>query len=91
MLNFRNIGCKIGEDTLNVRLRMLKNKKDNEDKVKQKKDNVLLEQKQKYNKIQSEIKEKNIPIGSLSICWIFNNQFVYEYTTFIYIYIFLYT
>ncbi len=67
MLNFRNIGCKIGEDTLNVRLRMLKNKKDNEDKVKQKKDNVLLEQKQKYNKIQSEIKEKNIPIGSLSI------------------------
>ena len=28
MLNFRNICCKIGEDTLNIRLRMLKNKKD---------------------------------------------------------------
>jgi len=67
MLNFRNIGCKIGEDTLNVRLKMLKNKKDNEDKVKQKKDNALLERKRKYHKIQSEIKEKNIPLHSLSI------------------------
>ena len=66
MLNFRNIGCKIGEDTLNVRLEMLKNKKDNENKVQQKKDNVLQERKRKYQQIISEIEEKNIPIDYLS-------------------------
>ena len=37
LLNFQNIGYKIGEDTLNVRLENLYNKKDNESKVKQKK------------------------------------------------------
>ncbi len=67
MLNFNNIGCQIGEDTLNVRLKMLQKKRDNESKMQQKKDDLYIEQKQKYAKIQTTINEKNIPVDSLTI------------------------
>ena len=67
MLNFNNIGCQIGQDTLDVRLKLLRKKRENESKVQQKKDNLYVERKRKYDEIQTTINQKNMPVDFLSI------------------------
>ncbi len=62
MLNFNNIGCQIEQDTLDVRLKLLRMKRD-ESKVQQKKDNLYVERKHKYDEIQTTINQKNIPVA----------------------------
>ena len=54
MLNFNTIGCKVGEDSLRIRLDMAQKKKECDEKVQQKKDKIINEQKRKYDKIQAE-------------------------------------
>ncbi len=66
MLNFNTIGCKVGEDSLKIRLEMAIKKK-SEEKVQKKKDGVVNERKRKYHKIQDDIRAKNIPISQLTI------------------------
>ena len=67
MLNFNTIGCKVGEDSLKIRLEMAKKKKQSEEKVQKKKDDIVNERKRKYHKIQDDIRAKNIPISQLTI------------------------
>jgi len=67
MLNFNTIGCKVGEDSLKIRMEMAKKKKESEDKVQLKKDKIVNERKRKYDEIQSEIRSKNLPLAQLSI------------------------
>ena len=55
MLNFNNIGCKVGEDSLKLRLELAKKKKDIDDVIQQKKDKVTNEQKRKYDDVQQEL------------------------------------
>ena len=69
MLNFNNIGCQIGQDTLDVRLKLLRKKRENESKVRQKKDNMYVERKRKYDEIQMTINQNNIPF----IFYLFHN------------------
>ena len=46
---------------------MLRKKRENESKVQQKKVNLYVERKRKYDEIQSTINQKNIPVDLLSI------------------------
>ena len=67
MLNFNSIGCKVGEDSLKIRLDMAKKKKECDEKVQQKKDKIVNERKRKYDKIQAEMRDKNIPLSQLTL------------------------
>ena len=67
MLNFNAIGCKVGEDSLKIRLDMAKKKRECEERVQEKKDKIVNERKRKYDKIQAEIHNKNIPISQLTL------------------------
>ena len=67
MLNFNTIGCKVGQDSLKIRLDMAQKKKECDERVQQKKDKIINEQKRKYDKIQAEIRQKNIPLTQLII------------------------
>ena len=67
MLNFNHIGCKVGEDSLKVRLEMARKKKENEEQVQQKKDKVIHERKRKFDDLMNEIQFKNIPLSQLSL------------------------
>ena len=67
MLNFNTIGCKVGQDSLKIRLDMAQKKKECDERVQQKKDKIINEQKRKYDKIQAEMRDKNIPLTQLTI------------------------
>jgi len=67
MLNFNTIGCQVGEDSLKIRLEMAKKKKQSDERVQKKKDEIVNERKRKYHKIQDDIRAKNIPISQLTI------------------------
>ena len=67
MLNFNTIGCKVGEDSLKIRMELAKKKKESDEKVQMKKDKIVNERKRKYDQIQSEIRDKNLPLAQLSI------------------------
>jgi len=66
MLNFNNIGCKVGEDSLKIRLEMAKKKKDIDDAIQQKKDKMTNERKRKYDEVQNELRN-GLPLHQLSI------------------------
>ena len=66
MLNFNHIGCKVGEDSLKLRLEMAKKKKDIDDAIQQKKDKMTNERKRKYDEIQKEL-SNGLPLHQLSI------------------------
>ena len=67
MLNFNTIGCKVREDSLKIRLDMAQKKKECDEKVQQKKDQIINEQIHKYDKIQAEMRDKNIPLSQLTL------------------------
>ena len=66
MLNFNNIGCKVGEDSLKLRLEMGKKKKDIDNTIQQKKDKVTNKWKRKYDDVQKEL-SNSLPLHQLSI------------------------
>ena len=66
MLNFNTIGCQVGEDSLKIRMNMAKKKKEVMTNFKWKK-KIINERKRKYDQIQSDIRDKNLPISQLSI------------------------
>ena len=55
MLNFNNIGCKVGEDSLKLRLEMAKKKKDIDDTIQQKIDKSTNDWKWKHDEVQTKI------------------------------------
>ena len=67
MLNFNTICCKVREDSLRIRLVMAKKRKKCDEKVQQKKDKIINEQKRNYDKIQAEMQDKNIPLSQLTL------------------------
>jgi len=66
MLNFNNIGCRVGEDSLKLRLDMARKKKEIDDAIQHKKDKMTNERKRKYDEIQNELKN-GLPEHELSI------------------------
>ena len=67
MLNFNTIGCKVGEDSLKVRMKIAQRKKDEEKQVQQNKDKKNNERKRKFDELRNQIDIKNIPLDKLSL------------------------
>ena len=67
MLNFKAFGCKIGEDSLKIRLQMAEKKSQDEARVLQKKNDKMMKRKLQYDELQKKIKNENIPVDKLSI------------------------
>ncbi len=57
MLKFNTIGCKVGEDSLILKLEMAKKKKQCDERRQEKKDKIVIERKLKYHKIQDDIRD----------------------------------
>ncbi len=55
MLNFNTFGCKVGEDSLKVRMKIAQRKKDEEKQVQQNKDKKNNERKRKFNELKNQI------------------------------------
>ena len=66
MLNFNNISCNVGEDSLKLRFEMTRKKKEIDDAIQQKKDKMTNKQKHKYDEIQNKLKN-DLPEHELSI------------------------
>ena len=66
MLDFNIISCRVGEDSLKVRMKIVQKKKEEEDQVQQKKDKIMVEQKRKYD-LKTKIDHENLPIDKLSL------------------------
>ena len=67
MLNFRSFGCKIGEDSLQARLKMAKNKSMEEAKIVQKKNDKIMKRKLQFDELQTKIRSENLPLEKLSL------------------------
>ena len=67
MLNFNYIGCKVGEDSLKVRLEIARKKKESDEQLQQKKDKVTNDRKRKFDNLLNEILNKNLPYSELSL------------------------
>ena len=67
MLNFNTIGCRVGDDSLKVRLKIVQKKKEEENQVQRKKDKIMMERKRKFDELQAQIESKNLPIEKLSM------------------------
>ena len=67
MLNFNTIGCRVGEDSLKVRMKIAQKKKEEEDQVQQKKDKIMVQRKRKYDELKTKIDNENLPIEKLSL------------------------
>ena len=63
MLNFNTIGCEVGKDSLEMRMKLAQKKKDEDKQLQQKKHTKWIQQKQKFDKIIVA----NIPLEKLSI------------------------
>lgn len=62
-LNFNVIGCEVGKDSLDLRMKLAQKKKDEDNELQKKKHARWIQQKQKFEKIVNE----NIPLEKLSI------------------------
>ena len=67
MLNFKAFGCKIGEDSLKVRLQMAEKKSQDEARIIKKKNDKMMKRKLQYDELQQKIQKENIPVDRLSI------------------------
>ena len=67
MLNFNTIGCRVGDDSLKVRMKIAQKKKDEENQLQQKKDMIMIQRKRKFDELQTQIETKNLPIEKLSM------------------------
>ena len=61
MLNFKSFGCKIGEDSLQARLKMAEKKSQEEARVLKKRNDIKMKQKLEFDKLQTKIKNENVP------------------------------
>ena len=59
MLNFKSFGCKIGEDSLQARLKMAEKKSQDEARVLKKRNDIKMKQKLEFDKLQTKIKNEN--------------------------------
>ena len=66
MLNFNTIGCRVGDDSLKVRLKIAQKKKDEENQLQQKKDMIMIQRKRKFDELRTQIETKNLPYEKLS-------------------------
>ena len=67
MLNFKAFGCKIGEDSLKVRLAMAGKKGHEEARIIQKKNDLLQRRREQYIQLQQKVLNDNIPADKLSL------------------------
>ena len=66
MLNFKSFGCKIGEDSLQARLKMAAKKSHEAAKIMEKRNNLKLKRKLQYDEFKKKIEDENIPDDKLS-------------------------
>ena len=66
MLNFNNIGCQVGQDSLKLKLEMAKKTKDIDNVIQQKKDKATNERKRKHDEVQNKI-DNGLPLDQLSV------------------------
>ncbi len=67
MLNFKIFGCKIGQDSLQARLKMAQKKHKEEERIIQKKNDILTKRKTQYIDLQQKIKNEIIPVEKLTL------------------------
>ena len=67
MLNFKAFGCRIGEDSLKARLAMAEKKENEEARIMQKKNDLMIKRQNQYIDLQKKIAKNNIPVEKLSL------------------------
>ena len=67
MLNFNTIGCRVGDDSLKVRMKIAQKKKEEANHAQQKRDQKMNERKRNFDKVKSQIENNNVPTEKLSL------------------------